>query len=211
MADAEKKCLLDLIPDGPTYSDVFEFGRPGQSQRYMFRLLDVNESAWCIVAAQRRSLEMLRDQFDKETALDLLKNNPPNIDLHQWWQECYALQAALCAESGAPVAEGTADERAYQIADKFDPIERHELAELYAEFADEHDPTELSDEQVREIIATEGPMAAPDFWKGFGSRALRRLCLILGQKLAEANARLRAMEPFPGDPETSQIDKSTAG
>lgn len=211
----DKKCLLDLVPTGPVYSDVFEFGNP--PRKFKFRLLDTAESLWCEVAAQRKTLDMLQDEFgDRDLAIDLMKTHAPNMDVHTAWQELFALQAALCAESGAPATEGSPDDRAQRMADLFSPIERYELAQLYAEFADEHDPTNISDEQIEEIVETEGPLLDPAFWRQLGSRVLRRCSLTMAHRLSEANQRIRQLESQieeldPADPETSQTHKSSAG
>lgn len=208
----EKKCLLDLVPDQPHYSDTFEFGVP--AKKYKFRLLDTAESQFAIVAAQRKVLEQLTEAFDRETALKLMVEHGPNADLHTWWQELFALQAALCDEKGAPVAEGSADERASRLADVFSPIERHELATLYSEFADEHDPLDITDEQVEEIVEAEGPTLDPGYWRQLGSRMLRRCSLTLARRLAEANHRIRTLEAQIAGleaPETSPTHKSSGG
>lgn len=209
-----KKCLLDLVPDGPRHSDVFEFGQP--PRKYKFRLLDTAESMWCVAAAQRQVLAMLHEQFPEgDTALTLMMSHGPNADLHTWWQELFALQAALCNESGHAVAEGDPVERAMRIADVFSPVEQHELAQMYGDFADEFDPQELSDEAVKEIIADAGPLGSagplgdPSFWRQLGSSVLRRYCRIMVLRIAQLEMELAQYRPE--DPSTSPTSRSEAG
>jgi hypothetical protein len=203
-----KKCLLDLVPDGPRYSEVFSFGEP--ARKYKFRLLDTAESMWCVAAAQRQVLSMLRVQFPEgDTALTLMMSHGPNADLHTWWQELFALQAALCNEAGAPVAEGSSVERAQRLADVFSPIERFELAQLYGDFADEYDPLQVSDDEIEEIIADVGPLGDPEYWRRYGSSVLRRYCRTMARRIAQLEMQLAQLQPE--EPDTSPTPKSEDG
>jgi hypothetical protein len=208
------KCLLDVVPDGPVYSDVFEFGKP--ARRYKFRLLDSMEQLWANVAAQRRTMEFLKEQFnDEDTALDLMKNHGPNADLHVVFEELYALQAALCDEKGAPACDGNADQRVTRLADVFSVVERFELARMYGEFSDGHDPMQFDDEDIQEIIAKGDPTAGTDYWSQYGLNTLRRCAHTLACHLMEANHRIRQLEhalvEASAEPGTSPMPRSGDG
>ena len=184
--------LAEALPRGPVHSEPFDFGG---GRRYKFRLLDSRETMWAIVAAQRATLEMIREQFgDEELSRDLLKTHAPNGDLQSWWTELFVLQAALCFESGAAIADGTPQERAEAMADTFTMVERHELAARYAEFADEHDPVAFTEEQIRDIVALGKKNPGLSFWSQYGSRTLRSCVDILAAELERCTLELEALK-----------------
>jgi hypothetical protein len=159
---------------------------------------------------------MLKEQFPEgDTALHLMVNHGPNADLHTWWQELFGIQAALCDENGRSVVEGDAVERAHRLADIFSPIERFELAQMYGDFADEWDPSEITDDDVKEIIAESGPLGSagplgdPVFWKRLGSSVLRRYCRIMALRIAQLEMELAQYQPE--EPDTSPTSKSEDG
>jgi len=188
----ERTTLQRAIPTGPVHSEAFDFG---QGRRYKFRLLDSLETMWAIVAAQKRTLAMLREELgDEELARDLLKTHAPNADLQTIWTELFCLQAALCNEDGSSVIDGDPASRADEMADRFSMVERHELANLYAQFADEHDPTQFSEDDIRGIVEDGKKNRTLSFWRQYGSNTLRRCNHTLVLELESCARRLEAME-----------------
>jgi len=188
----ERTTLQKAMPTGPVYSEPFDFG---QGRKYKFRLLDSMETMWAIVAAQKRTLTMIRDEFgDEELSRDLLKAHAPNADLQTWWTELYCLQAALCNDDGSPVIDGDPAARADEMADRFSVVECHELANLYTQFADEHDPTQFSEDDIRGIVEDGKKNLTLSYWRQFGSNTLRRCNHTLATELVSCMRRLEAME-----------------
>jgi len=190
--DERTRIEAALPPRGPVYSDVFEFGK---GRRYKFRLLDSLETMWAIVAAERATLRMLREQFDDEPLVrELLKTHAPNNDLQAWWTELYCLQAALCLEDGAPVVEGEADARAEAMADLFTMVERADLAGRFASFAEDNDPADFSSEDIAGIVEGGKKTPGPSYWRRYGSNTLRRCVTTLVTDLESTMARIAELE-----------------
>jgi hypothetical protein len=178
---SEKKSILELMQPGPIYSDVFEY----RGQKVKFRLLDTREMDWCRPAAQSKVLKnLLAQNIDKDVALVLLKEHGPNADSHVDWQESFALAACLCKEDGSPVTKAIDPQhQAEEIADTFTPIEKRDLTDRYLEFADEHDPSLLTDDEEAELIDDVKKNQDPISLKLYGSNALRNCVLTMGKEL----------------------------
>ena len=208
MIDERSKpdALTAAVPRrGPVYSEPFDFGK---GRRWRFRLLDNLETMWAIAYAEKLVLEQLREVFtgeDQDMIVGLMREHGPNHDLQTFWTELLALQAALCNEDGTAVVEGDAEDRGRQLADDLSPIERHELARMYTDFAEEHDPTAFSDADLERIIAEGKKNPGPSYWRQFGSSTLRRCMATMATDLGSAMRRVEELEAQVAQPTTADV------
>jgi hypothetical protein len=156
-----------------------------------WRLLDGLEIVACRTAAQKRALAILTDDLGlaPEVAYPLLQAGT-SADTEREWFEHYVLSAAMTDKNGSPIADGTPDEVARRLADVLTPIERSRYIDDYLAFADEHDPSNLSDEEIEEIIATAGKQADASIWLRHGSNSLRSLLATMAPRLYRAEVAL---------------------
>lgn len=179
---------------GPVYSEAFDFGK---GRRWKFRLLDNLESMWAIAYAERMVLEQLREVFDGESedlVLGMMREHAPNGDLQTFWTELLALQATLSNEDGSPVVDGSPEERGRQLADDLSPVERHQLARMYEDFAEQHDPTDFSDAQILAIVEDGKKNLDPSYWRQYGWNTLLRSMTTMARLLVEAMGRANALQ-----------------
>ena len=71
----------------------------------------------------------------------------------------------------------------------------------YLEFADEHDPADISEDDIEEIVAAAGGTGAPSPLRRYGTSAQRRSQLTTAVRLAEAQRQIVAMEASQGSEE----------
>lgn len=189
MSDAPKKSVLDLLPSGPIYSEEpFDF----HGQKVKWRLLDGARMMACRNASERREARRLVDEIGLEPK-DAYQIAVSIGDDQREWYEWYVLGAALTNEQGEPISMETPDEVAYQLSQKLTPIERAKYFDDYLQFADEHDPSNLTEEQVEEIIAALGK-GADSILSRLGSNSLRSLLLSMAPRLARAEALAAKMQ-----------------
>lgn len=208
--------LLDLVPRGPIRSKPFDWrGNPAR-----WRLLSGHETAACRTAAQRRAMQILEEDLglERKDAFQLIQAGS-SADTEREWFEHYIMGAALTDNEGAPVAEGSPDEVAQMLFDTIHPIERGRMIDEYCEFADEHDPSSLSEEDIEELIAEVGKRGGGSILPQYGSNSLRSFCATLVPRLIKAEAALAELQA-PIDLEgrielvehaISQINKSLDG
>jgi uncharacterized protein (DUF2236 family) len=128
-------------------------------------------------------------QLERKDAFELLQAGASR-DTEREWFHCYVLAAAMTDENGHPLGAGEHSDVAFRVNDQMAPIEREAYIDRYLEFADEYDPTTLTDDEVEEIIAAEGKLADGSTWKQFGSSALRSLLTTLVPRLIRAEMAL---------------------
>lgn len=182
------KSLLDLVPSGPVRSDPFDF--KGQEARW--RVLDGQEIIGCRVAAERRVMRMLVDEMGLEPK-DAYPIVQAGGDTQREWFEYYVIGAAMTDKAGAPISMDVPDDIATRLADECSPIERARLIDDYLQFADEHDPSNLSDEEQEEIIAALGK-GEDSILQRLGSNLLRSLLATLAPRLARAEMLAAQLE-----------------
>lgn len=188
---ASEKSLLDLIPSGPIYSLPFVF----QGQAVKWRLLDGLETQGCRIAAQRLTMGILVQEMGLEPkeAFALLQAGT-SADTEREWLEYHIIGAAMTAEGGGPISMDAPDDIARRLAGEITPIARGRLIEDYIQFAEEHDPTTLSEDDYEEIIAAAGKTESASTWKLYGSNALRSLLAITVPRLIVAETALAEIQ-----------------
>ncbi len=190
MADGPTRPLLELVPAGPVRSDVFDF--KGESAKW--RLLDGLEIMACRTAAQKQVLAVMVNELGLEAkdAFPLIQAGSA-ADTEREWFEYYVIAAAMTDAEGAPIAQGSPDDIAREMADKCTPIERAKYIDDYLSFADEHDPSEYSDDEYGEMIAALGK-GDTSIVQQRGSSSLRSLLLFMAPRLAKAEGALAQLE-----------------
>lgn len=195
MSDSAKKSLLDVVPSGPVRSKA-PFNFKGEPARW--RVLDSLEIQACRHAAQKRAMDILVDDLglDAKDAYPLVQAGS-SADTQREWFEYYVIGAAMTDAEGAPVAMGTPDEVAFRLADETTPIERARLIDDYLQFVDENDPSNLSEEEIGEIIAALGK-GEDSILLQQGSNALRSLLVTMGPRLARAEMMVAELQEQEG-------------
>jgi hypothetical protein len=193
--DKPTKSLLDLVPSGPTYSPKpFDFF----GQQVKWKLLDGQQVDACRTAGSKVAFNTLVEQFglSPKDAYSLLLAGS-SFDTQKEWYEYYTLAAAMVDMDGQPISMAPPDDVAYQLSKRVPPIMRARLIDDYVQFADEHDPSTITDEDIEEIIAQVGKGAGESIWQQYGSNSLRSLCASTVPRLIKAEmavAELQAAE-----------------
>lgn len=210
-----RKSLLDLVPKKRPTSPTFKF----RDHDVRWRLLDGGAIASCRTAAKKQEfLELTTDLgLHRKEALELIAR-PYQSDNERELFEYFVIGAAMIDEHGAPVQKGPPIEVVRQLRDIVPPIERAALINAYLAFADEHDPSNLTDQDVEEIIAAEGKSPG-SISQQLGSNSLRSLCATMAPRLVKAEmlvAELTAKQSLAEqvaelEQEISQMRKSLAG
>lgn len=192
----DKKTILDLIPSGPTRSEPFDF----RGQKVRWRLLDGLEMASCRQAADKRIMRELVDEhgLEPKDAFPLLQASS-NGDTWREWFEHYVLAAALTDEDGGPISLGSPDEVALRLMDLLTPIERGRWIDDYLSFADEHDPSNLTEAEIEEIVEAAGKTEGASIWQRYGSSALRNCLATMVPRLIKAEMAVAEMGGAPKD------------
>lgn len=180
--------ILDLLPSGVIYSEPFEW----RGHKVKFRLLDGGETVQCRQAATKLIVDELVEKIglERKDAFELAQAGSSRDNEHDWFH-CYVLAASMCdAKSGAPLGAGDHADVAYRLHDEMPAIEREAYIENYLEFADEHDPSTYTDDEIEEIIATAGKSPDGSTWKRYGSSALRNFLHTLVPRLIRAEMAL---------------------
>lgn len=187
---SDKKHLLDLVPNKRIRSeDTFDF----KGRQVRWQLLDGEENISCRHAGQKRTLDLMVDELglEREAAYRLMQAGS-SADTEQEWYEYYTLAAAMTDAEGEPLSMDSIDDIALRLSKLCPPIERRALMVEYIQFAEEHDPTNLSDEQIEEIIAAVGKDA--QILRQLGSNSLRNLLAIMVPRLIHAEFLLEEMQ-----------------
>ena len=182
-----RKSLLDLVPSGPVRSEVFDF--LGQEARW--RILNDSETDGCRCAAEKRIFNRLVNELSIEPK-DAYQIARAGGDTWQMWFETYIIGAAMTNVDGEPISRDPPDDVAQRLADTLSPIQREKWVNDYLQFADEHDPSNISDEEREEIIAEVGKGGASTLQQR-GSNVLRSLLLSTAQELVQLRAKLEAL------------------
>lgn len=198
--------ILDLLPSGVIYSKPFEW----RGHQVKFRLLDGGETVQCRLAATKLVVDDLVEKvgLERKDAFELAQAGSSR-DNERAWFHAYVLAATMCsASNGAPLGAGDHADVAYRLHDEMPPIEREAYIMDYLEFADEHDPSSYTDDEIEEIIATAGKSPDGSTWKRYGSSALRSFLTTLVPRLIRAEMALeRFQEAEPLEARVKELER----